>query len=82
MSSLNPRFYAGPVRYMRWAARERPAYFWSCIIAAGAPLSFVVAPPLRRLFGDENPPAIPLSYPIPTGPRKQLTGYDDDVNDK
>ncbi|CAK7239102.1 MAG: n19m, NADH-ubiquinone oxidoreductase 9.5 kDa subunit [Sporothrix thermara] len=79
MSTMTPRFYAGPVRYLRWAARERPAYFWSCIIAAGAPLSFVVAPPLRRLFGDENPPAIPLTYP---SPRKQLTGYDDDVNDK
>ncbi len=101
MSTITPRFWAGPLRYCRWASRERPVYFWSVVLAAGAPLSFVVAPPLRKLAGDENPPPIPMTYPstfyllqdagcvalptngtVPSGPRKQLTGYDDDANDK
>ncbi|KAK0703519.1 hypothetical protein B0T26DRAFT_731751 [Lasiosphaeria miniovina] len=78
-SPLGPRFWAGPLKYMRWSARERPAYFYSVVIGAAGPLMLVVVPPLRRRLGDEDAPMIPLTYPVPTGPRKQLTGYDDDT---
>ncbi|KAL2161365.1 hypothetical protein VTH06DRAFT_8587 [Thermothelomyces fergusii] len=79
MSGATPRFWAGPLRYCRWAARERPAYFWSVVIGGLGPVTLAVVPPVRRALGDENAPPIPLTYPVPTGPRKQLTGYDDDT---
>lgn len=82
MVALAPHFWSTPVRYLRWASRERPNYFWPIAVGCTTPLMFVVGPPLRKLFGDENPPAIPMTYPVPTGPRKQVTGYDDDANDK
>lgn len=63
MSAVTPRFWAGPIRYCRWAARERPAYFWSVIIGATGPLMLVTVPPLRKAMGDEDAPTIPLSYP-------------------
>ncbi|KAL2269600.1 hypothetical protein VTJ83DRAFT_1784 [Remersonia thermophila] len=79
MSGATPRFWAGPLRYCRWAARERPGYFWSVVIGALGPVTLVTVPPLRRAVGDYDAPPIPLTYPVPTGPRKQLTGYDDDT---
>ncbi|KAJ9155714.1 hypothetical protein NKR23_g2003 [Pleurostoma richardsiae] len=76
---VTPRFWAGPLRYCRWAARERPAYFWSVFIGALGPVTLVVVPPIRKALGDEDAPTIPMTYPVPTGPRKKLTGYDDDT---
>jgi hypothetical protein len=58
-----PRFWAGPIRYCRWAARERPAYFWSVIIGAAGPISMFIIPPLRQRFGDPDAPPIPQTYP-------------------
>ena len=63
MVTLNPRFWATPIRYCRWAARERPNYFWPIVIGACSPLTFVVGPPIRKLLGDENPPTVPMTYP-------------------
>jgi hypothetical protein len=63
MSAITPRFWAGPMRYLRWASREKPAYFWSVVIGALGPVSMVVVPPVRRAFGDFDAPAIPLTYP-------------------
>ncbi|KAI1116699.1 hypothetical protein F5Y14DRAFT_448857 [Nemania sp. NC0429] len=77
MSSPGPRFWAGPLRYLRWSARERPAYFYSCVIGAAGPLALFTVPPALRLLGHERIAEIPMTYPVPTGPRKQLTGYDD-----
>ncbi|KAL2122167.1 hypothetical protein VTJ04DRAFT_2622 [Mycothermus thermophilus] len=79
MSGTVPRFWATPLRYCRWAARERPGYFWSVVIGALGPVTLVVVPPLRRAVGDYDVKPIPLTYPVPTGPRKQLSGYDDDT---
>ncbi|GAB1311753.1 n19m, NADH-ubiquinone oxidoreductase 9.5 kDa subunit [Madurella fahalii] len=79
MSATSPRFWATPLRYCRWASRERPAYFWSVVIGACGPLTLVTVPPLRRLLGDHDAKPIPLTYPVPSGPRKTLTGYDDDT---
>lgn len=63
MATLTPRFWAGPMRYMRWASREKPAYFWSVVIGTFGPVSMVVVPPIRRAFGDFDAPPIPLTYP-------------------
>ncbi|TLS22122.1 uncharacterized protein PpBr36_09223 [Pyricularia pennisetigena] len=77
--SSSPRFWAGPLRYCRWAARERPAYFWSVVIGSMGPVTLLVVPPIRYRLGDVDAPEIPMTYPIPRGPRKKLTGYDDDT---
>ncbi|KAK4116973.1 hypothetical protein N656DRAFT_742802 [Canariomyces notabilis] len=77
--STSPRFWATPIRYLRWASRERPAYFWSVAIGACGPLTLAIVPPVRRWLGDEDAPPIPLTYPVPTGPRKKLTGYGDET---
>ncbi|CEJ90381.1 Putative NADH-ubiquinone oxidoreductase 9.5 kDa subunit [[Torrubiella] hemipterigena] len=73
-----PHFWAAPLRYCAWAARERPAYFWSVVIGGIGPAAMPFAPAIRRAFGDVDPAPIPVTYPVPTGPRKQLTGYDDE----
>lgn len=62
-SAATPRFWANPLRYCRWAARERPAYFWSVVIGAMGPVTLATVPPLRRRLGDEDAPPIPLTYP-------------------
>ncbi|KAG6156659.1 hypothetical protein E4U35_001969 [Claviceps purpurea] len=72
-----PLFWSTPLRYCRWASRERPALYWSVIIGLAGPVVMVVVPPVRRYFGDVDPAPVPLTYPVPTGPRKQLSGYDD-----
>ncbi|EHY56715.1 n19m, NADH-ubiquinone oxidoreductase 9.5 kDa subunit [Exophiala dermatitidis] len=71
------RFWGSPIRYLRWAAHEKPAIFWSVVIGLMGPASFVFIPPLRRLAGDVDPPRIPLTYPVPKGPRKIPEGFDD-----
>lgn len=75
MSSAFPRFWAGPIRYCRWAAREKPAYFWSIVIGAAGPLSLATVPPIRRAIGDHDAAPIPMTYPskdtphpLPPGP--------------
>ncbi|KAI1246153.1 hypothetical protein MGN70_013050 [Eutypa lata] len=77
MVSPTPRFWAGPIRYLHWASRERPAYFWSAIIGAAGPITLFTVPPISKRLGYERASPIPMTYPIPTGPRKQLSGYDD-----
>ncbi|KIW75877.1 hypothetical protein Z517_10622 [Fonsecaea pedrosoi CBS 271.37] len=63
MSGIPQRFWGQPIRYLRWAAHEKPAIFWSCVIGGLGPATFVFIPPLRRYFGDQDPPRIPLTYP-------------------
>lgn len=62
-SSVPQKFWNSPVRYLRWAMHEKPAIFWSCILGALGPVALVGLPPLRRTFGDFDPPRIPLTYP-------------------
>ncbi|EXJ62783.1 NADH dehydrogenase [Cladophialophora yegresii CBS 114405] len=62
-SGVPARFWGAPIRYLRWAAHEKPAIFWSCILGGLGPASFAIIPPLRRWVGDEDPPRIPLTYP-------------------
>ncbi|KAK4456787.1 hypothetical protein QBC42DRAFT_51879 [Cladorrhinum samala] len=77
---VTPRFWAGPLRYIRWSARERPAYFWSVFVGALGPVTLIAVPPIRRRLGDHDAAPIPLTYPVPTGPRKKgLTAYGDET---
>ncbi|KAH7311041.1 hypothetical protein BKA65DRAFT_163232 [Rhexocercosporidium sp. MPI-PUGE-AT-0058] len=77
MSAL-PRFFSQPLRYLRWAAIEKPAIFYSIVIGSMGPVVVLTVPPIRRMLGDGKRPEIPLTYPIPTGPRKKLEGFEDE----
>jgi hypothetical protein len=63
MNGANPRFWAGPLRYWRWAARERPGLFWAVVIGSIGPLTLATVPPIRRAIGDPDAAPIPLTYP-------------------
>lgn len=58
-----PAFFSTPFRYMRWASHERPAIFYSIVMGSLGPVALVTLPPIRRYFGDVDPPLIPMSYP-------------------
>ncbi|TVY36101.1 NADH-ubiquinone oxidoreductase 9.5 kDa subunit, partial [Lachnellula occidentalis] len=77
MSTSTPRFFSQPIRYLRWAAIEKPAIFFSMIIGGMGPVTLMVVPPIRRRLGDTQRPEIPFTYPVPTTPRKDLKGYED-----
>lgn len=70
-SPVTPRFWAGPLRYLRWSARERPAFFFAVAIGALGPISLAVIPPIRNRLGDPDAAPIPLTYP---GAFTQLIG--------
>lgn len=72
---ITPRFWANPVRFVKWAAREKPAYFWSVVLGSMGPVMMVVVPPIRRAVGDYDAPPIPLTYPgMPTLVQPRVTG--------
>ncbi|CAJ2504013.1 Uu.00g114070.m01.CDS01 [Anthostomella pinea] len=77
MVNPTPRFWAGPLRYLHWSAREKPAFFYSVVLGASGPLMLLTVPPTMKRLGYERAKPIPMTYPIPQGPRKTLTGYDD-----
>ncbi|KAK5632324.1 hypothetical protein RRF57_008038 [Xylaria bambusicola] len=58
-----PRFWAGPLRYLRWSAREKPSYFWSCVIGASGPVILLTVPPTLKRLGWERSAPIPMTYP-------------------
>lgn len=61
--SAYPRFFSQPFRYLRWAAIEKPAIFYSIVIGSLGPVTIFVVPPIRTLLGDPKRPEIPLTYP-------------------
>ncbi|KAI9802599.1 MAG: hypothetical protein M1833_001673 [Piccolia ochrophora] len=75
--SSSPRFWAGPLRYLRWASHEKPAIFYSICLGSLGPPMMVIVPPIRHRLGDGPREPIPLTYPVPLGPRKIPEGYDD-----
>ncbi|TKA25286.1 hypothetical protein B0A50_06190 [Salinomyces thailandicus] len=70
-------FLEAPRQYMRWAMRKKPAIFAAMIVGFTGPLIVFTVPPIRKYFGDGPRQQIPLTYPIPKGPRKIPQGYDD-----
>ena len=61
--SAAPLFWQTPLKYCRWAARERPALFWSVFIGAAGPIAMPIVPPIRHYFGDIDAPPVPVTYP-------------------
>ncbi|KAJ9625782.1 n19m, NADH-ubiquinone oxidoreductase 9.5 kDa subunit [Taxawa tesnikishii (nom. ined.)] len=70
-------FWQSPRAYVRWASHAKPAIFWSLVVGTLGPVMAFVVPPIRYRLGDGPRPQIPLTYPIPPGPRKIPQGYDD-----
>ncbi|KAK1237127.1 hypothetical protein MKX07_006006 [Trichoderma sp. CBMAI-0711] len=58
-----PLFWSTPLKYCSWAARERPAFFWSVVVGAAGPLLMPIVPPIRHMLGDIDPAPIPVTYP-------------------
>jgi hypothetical protein len=73
-----PQFWSTPIRYIRWASVEKPALLYSVVIGAVGPVMLFTVPPIRRRLGAKPIEQIPLTYPIPSGPRKKLEGYEDE----
>ncbi|KAF2251789.1 hypothetical protein BU26DRAFT_602300 [Trematosphaeria pertusa] len=78
MSAPAPLFFKQPIRYLKWASINKPAYFYSIIIGLAGPAILVVVPPIRRYLGDERRARIPQTYPIPKGPRPRPSGFEDE----
>ncbi|KAF2793978.1 hypothetical protein K505DRAFT_325068 [Melanomma pulvis-pyrius CBS 109.77] len=78
MSATSPAFYKTPIRYLRWASVNKPAYFYSIVVGLTGPVMMVAVPPVRRYFGDGPRPKVPMTYPIPKGPRPRPEGFDDE----
>jgi len=60
---MSPVIWSNPILYMRWAAREKPAIFWSVVIGSMGPVMAFTVPPIRHRLGDGPRPQIPLTYP-------------------
>jgi hypothetical protein len=58
-----PRFFTQPLHYLKWAAIEKPAIFYSIAVGSLGPVLLFVVPPFRRMLGDDRRPLIPLTYP-------------------
>jgi hypothetical protein len=61
--STAPRFFQQPLKYLHWAAIEKPAIFYSLVIGGMGPVIAVAAPPIRNALGDRQRPQIPMTYP-------------------
>lgn len=78
MSAASPRFYSQPLRYLKWASINKPAYFYSIIVGCAGPALVFTVPGIRRYLGEEPIAKIPLTYPVPKGERPRPTGFDDE----
>ncbi|KAF2823167.1 hypothetical protein CC86DRAFT_76910 [Ophiobolus disseminans] len=74
----SPRFFQTPLRYLKWASINKPAYFYSIVVGLTGPVLVVTVPPIRRYMGEEQIAKIPMTYPIPKGARPRPTGFDDE----
>ncbi|KAI8937944.1 hypothetical protein NX059_005627 [Plenodomus lindquistii] len=74
----SPRFFQQPLRYLHWASINKPAYFYSIIVGLSGPVVVLTVPPIRRYMGAEPIAKIPMTYPVPKGPRPKPTGFDDE----
>jgi hypothetical protein len=68
----SPRFFQQPLRYLKWASINKPAYFYSIIVGCVGPIMVVTVPPIRRYMGEEQRPKIPLTYPGTSRGEKNL----------
>lgn len=63
MAGPYPLFWRQPFRYARWAAHEKPAIFYAIIIGISGPILLTASIPVKRAWGWQPRPAIPMTYP-------------------
>jgi hypothetical protein len=64
MAGTWPKFWSQPIRYMRWAAHEKPALFFSTVLGCVGPISLLFWRPMKeKYFGWQPRPLIPTTYP-------------------
>jgi hypothetical protein len=61
--SAQPFFYKEPLRYLRWASINKPAYFFSICVGLAGPGIIAVAVPTRKYLGYERIAKVPQTYP-------------------
>lgn len=66
-----PRFFQQPLKYLHWAAIEKPAIFYSIIIGSCGPLAVFTVPSIRHALGDGPRPPVPFTYPSMYTPRSE-----------
>ncbi|TEB33355.1 hypothetical protein FA13DRAFT_1754051 [Coprinellus micaceus] len=70
--------FRGTYRYLQRQAHENPVIFYSCVIGGIGPFIAFGVPPVRERFGYVPPPPLPMGYPVPNRPRREVTGYEDE----
>ncbi|KAI3625884.1 hypothetical protein CBS9595_001245 [Malassezia furfur] len=65
-------------KYLRASAHERPVVFFSLLVGFMGPVAVVAVPRVRASYGWKPAEKIPITYPLPEGPRKPVSGYDDE----
>lgn len=63
MSGPFPRFWRQPIQYMRWAAHEKPAIYYSIWIGVLGPIGLALSVPIKKSYGWVQIPQIPMTYP-------------------
>ncbi|CCG84092.1 protein of unknown function [Taphrina deformans PYCC 5710] len=61
---MSSPFWTSPIKYLRWAAHERPNVFYSLLIGAMGPITLLTVPPIRKSLGYTRAEPVPLSYPF------------------
>ncbi|ELR01791.1 hypothetical protein GMDG_00891 [Pseudogymnoascus destructans 20631-21] len=59
-----PRFFSQPLKYLHWAAIQKPAIFYSIIVGGIGPVLVLTVPKIRHRLGDgpRPPDSLYISY--------------------
>jgi len=76
MSTAAPFFFKEPLRYLRWASVNKPAYFYSICVGLAGPGTIAVVVPTRKYLGYERISKVPQTYPSTCAKeqKKAMTG--------
>ncbi|WFC98137.1 n19m, NADH-ubiquinone oxidoreductase 9.5 kDa subunit [Malassezia yamatoensis] len=66
------------ITFQRAAAHEKPTVFFALVVGFVGPVAVLTVPRIRASYGWKPAERIPISYPLPEGPRKSVSGYDDE----
>lgn len=80
MSFLSAVFrpFSNTFNYLRTSAHERPIVFYALLVGFSGPIAVVTVPRVRASYGWKPAERIPITYPLPEGPRKSVSGYEDE----
>ncbi|WFD02531.1 n19m, NADH-ubiquinone oxidoreductase 9.5 kDa subunit [Malassezia obtusa] len=56
----------------------RPIVFYALLVGFSGPIAVVTVPRVRASYGWKPAERIPITYPLPEGPRKSVSGYEDE----